>query len=72
MDFKKLLYKTLVKYYLSNKVKAPFEDFALGLQIVRLALLLCYNLGPHPFTKSKFQSTKNYTLFHQNALHLCL
>ena len=35
MDSKKLLYKTLVKYYLSDKVKAPFEDFALGFQIVR-------------------------------------
>ena len=37
-SFKKLLYKTLVKYYISNKVKAPFEDFALGLQIVRASL----------------------------------
>ena len=35
MDFKKLLYKTLVKYYLSDKLKALFEDFALGLQIIR-------------------------------------
>ena len=24
------------------------------------------------FTKSKFQSTKNHTFFHQNASHLCL
>ena len=34
MDFfwKKLLYKMLVKYYLSDKIKAPFENFALGLR----------------------------------------
>ena len=35
MYLKKLLYKTLVKCYLSDKVKAPFEDFALDLQIVQ-------------------------------------
>ena len=33
MDFKKkLLYKMLVKYYLSDSIKASFEDFTLGLQ----------------------------------------
>ena len=31
MDLKKLLYKMLVKYYLSDNIKATFEDFALGL-----------------------------------------
>ena len=31
MDLKKkLLYKMLVKYYLSDKINAPFENFALG------------------------------------------
>ena len=35
MDLKKLLYKTLIKYYLSDKLKVLFEDFAVGLQIVR-------------------------------------
>ena len=29
---KLLLYKMLVKYYLSDNMKAPFEDFALGLR----------------------------------------
>ena len=38
MDSKKLLYKTVVKYYLSDKVKASFEDFSLGLQIVQASL----------------------------------
>ena len=34
MDFfkKKLLYKMLVKYYLSDNIKVPFEDFAFGLR----------------------------------------
>ena len=33
MDFKKkLLYKMLVKYYLSDNINAPFENFALGLR----------------------------------------
>ena len=32
MGLKKILYKMLVKYYLSDNIKAPFEDFALGLQ----------------------------------------
>ena len=32
MDLKKLLYKVLVKYYLSDNIKALFEDFVLGLQ----------------------------------------
>ena len=32
MDFKKLLYKMLVKHYLSDNIKATFEDFALGLR----------------------------------------
>ena len=33
MDFlkKKLLYKMPVKYYLSDNINAPFENFALGL-----------------------------------------
>ena len=30
MDLKKLLYKMLVKYYLRDNIKAPFENFALG------------------------------------------
>ena len=31
MDLKKkLLYKMLIKYYLSDNIKAPFENFALG------------------------------------------
>ena len=37
MDFfliKNLLYKILVKYYLSNNIKTQFEDFALGLRNV--------------------------------------
>ena len=29
---KKLLHKMLVKYYLSDNIKAPFEDFTLGLR----------------------------------------
>ena len=29
---KKLLYKMLVKYYLSDNINTPFEDFALGLR----------------------------------------
>ena len=29
---KKLLYKMLVKYYLSDNIKVLFEDFILGLQ----------------------------------------
>ena len=35
MDFfykKKLLYKMLVKYYLSDNIEASFKDFALGLR----------------------------------------
>ena len=34
MDFliKKLLYKILVKYYLSNNIKTQFEEFTLGFQ----------------------------------------
>ena len=33
MDLKKyILYKMLVKYYLSDNIKAPFENFALGLE----------------------------------------
>ena len=32
MDLKKKLYKMLVKYYLNDNIKAPFEDFALGLR----------------------------------------
>ena len=33
MDLKKkLLYKMLVKDYLSDNIKAPFEDFALNLR----------------------------------------
>ena len=32
MDLKKLLYKMLVKYYLSDNIKAPFENFVLGLR----------------------------------------
>ena len=32
MDLKKLLYKVLVKYYLSDNIKALFEDFVLGFQ----------------------------------------
>ena len=31
MGLKKILYKMLVKYYLSDSIKAPFENFALGL-----------------------------------------
>ena len=31
MDLKKLLYKILVKYYLSDNIKVPFVNFALGL-----------------------------------------
>ena len=40
MDFKKkkLLYKMLVKYYLSNNMKALFEDFVLGLRNVWASL----------------------------------
>ena len=36
MDFKKkkLLYKMLVEYYLSNNMNALFEDFVLGLRNV--------------------------------------
>ena len=30
---KKLLHKMLIKYYLSNNINAPFENFALGLEI---------------------------------------
>ena len=32
MDLKKILYNMLVKYYLSDNIKAPFEEFALGLE----------------------------------------
>ena len=32
MDLKKLLYKMLVKYYLSDNIKASFENFALDLR----------------------------------------
>ena len=32
MDLKKLLYKMLVKYYLSDNIKAQFENFALDLR----------------------------------------
>ena len=32
MDLKKLLYKMLVKYYLSDNIKVSFENFALGLR----------------------------------------
>ena len=33
MDLKNtyILYKMLIKYYLSDNIKAPFENFALGL-----------------------------------------
>ena len=31
MDLKKLLYKMLVKYYLSDNINVPFVNFALGL-----------------------------------------
>ena len=34
MDLKtKLLYKMLIKYYLSDNIKASFENFALSLRI---------------------------------------
>ena len=33
MDLKKLLYKMLIKYYLSDNIEGPFENFALGLEI---------------------------------------
>ena len=32
IDLKKILYKMLIKYYLSDNIKATFKDFALGLQ----------------------------------------
>ena len=35
MDLKKLLYKMLVKYYLSDIIKAPFENSAFGARNVR-------------------------------------
>ena len=44
MDFKKkkLLYKMLVKYYLSDNINAPFENFALGLKTLEMALIYIY------------------------------
>ena len=36
---KKLLYKILVKYYLSDSIKTPFEDFAIGLQNILAGLV---------------------------------
>ena len=35
---KKLLYKMLIKYYLSDNIKASFENFALSLESLGLAL----------------------------------
>ena len=32
MDLKKLLYKMLIKYYLSDNINVSFEDFDLGLR----------------------------------------
>ena len=32
MDLKKLLYKMLIKYYLSDNINAQFENFALDLR----------------------------------------
>ena len=39
MDLKKLLYKMLVKYYLSDNIKTQFENFALDLRNARTNLI---------------------------------
>ena len=46
MDLKKkLLYKMLVKYYLSDNIKVLFEDFVLGLQNTWTNLESRFQLG---------------------------
>ena len=40
MDLKKLLNKMLVKYYLSDSIKTPFENSAFGLGMFGPALVL--------------------------------
>ena len=42
MDLKKLLYKMLVKYYLSDNIKALFENFALDLRNAWVGLVHRY------------------------------
>ena len=32
----------LVKYYLSDNINAPFENFALGLETLEMALIYIY------------------------------
>ena len=40
MDLKKkLLHKMLIKYYLSNNINGPFENFVLGLEIAWVSLV---------------------------------
>ena len=46
MDLKKLLYKMLIKYYLSDNINVSFEDFDLGLRNA-LADLSISDLNTH-------------------------
>ena len=39
MDLKKLLYKILVKYYLSDSINTPLKDFALGFKMLGPAMI---------------------------------
>ena len=39
MDLKKLLYKILVKYYLSDNINTPLKDFALGFKMLGPAMI---------------------------------